>query len=107
LPQELLNALKAVENGSPYYFWTGKSVKGGLTTWDSALRKLFKLAKIENGHAHRFRHTMATELLNKGVTVESVAAILGNSPAIVYKHYAPWVRSRQDALDAAVKQTWS
>jgi integrase len=107
LPEELNAALKAVENGSPFYFWTGNSVKGGLTTWDSALRRLFKLAKVENGHAHRFRHTMAIELLNKGVPVELVAAILGNSPAIVYKHYAPWVRSRQDALDSAIKQTWS
>lgn len=107
LPEELLSALKAVENGSPYYFWTGESIKGGLTTWDEALRKLFKLANVEGGHAHRFRHTMATSLLNKAVGVEQVAAILGNSPAIVYKHYAPWVRSRQDALDAAVMQTWS
>lgn len=75
--------------------------KGGLSTWDQALRKLFKLAKVEEGHSHRFRHTMATNLLNKSVSVEQVAAILGNSPAIVYKHYAPWVRSRQDALDAS------
>jgi predicted transcriptional regulator len=54
-----------------------------------------------------FRHTLAIELLEKGITVEHVAAILGNSPAIVYKHYSPWVASRQKALDKAVMSVWA
>jgi site-specific recombinase XerD len=105
LPPVLLNALKAIENGSPYYFWTGKGSKGSLNTWSYAFKKLLKLANVI-GHAHMYRHTLAIELLEKGITVEQVAAILGNSPAIVYKHYAPWVKSRQDALDKAIKQVW-
>jgi hypothetical protein len=44
--------------------------------------------------------------LNKGASVEQVAAILGNSPAIVVKHYSQWIKSRQDALDAMLARTW-
>jgi hypothetical protein len=44
--------------------------------------------------------------LTKGVSVENVAAILGNSPAIVVKHYSQWISSRQEALDAALELTW-
>ncbi|MGC2210721.1 MAG: site-specific integrase [Candidatus Korobacteraceae bacterium] len=106
LPQRLLDALKAIENDTPYYFWTGTGGKGSLNTWDRAFRKVLTLAGVK-GHAHMFRHTMAIELLEKGITVEQVAAILGNSPAIVYKHYAPWIQSRQKALDAAIKRIWA
>jgi site-specific recombinase XerD len=106
LPERLLDALKAIETDSPYYFWTGTGGKGSLNTWDRAFRKVLSLAGVK-GHAHMYRHTMAIELLEKGITVEQVAAILGNSPAIVYKHYAPWIQSRQKALDAAIKRIWA
>jgi site-specific recombinase XerD len=106
LPKRLLDALKAIESESPYYFWTGKNgMKAPLNTWGFAFKKLLGLAKVK-GHPHMYRHTMAIELLEKGITVEQVAAILGNSPAIVYKHYAPWIASRQKALDAAVMSVW-
>jgi hypothetical protein len=45
-------------------------------------------------------------LLSKGVPVSEVAAILGNSPRIVEKHYSQWIQARQLALEAAVKGTW-
>ncbi len=107
LPKRLLDALKAIETDSPYYFWTGENtLKAPLNVWGFAFSKLLELAKVD-GHPHMFRHTMAIELLENGVTVEHVAAILGNSPAIVYKHYAPWVASRQKALDAAVMAVWA
>ena len=107
LPQVLQDALKAVENGSPYFFWTGKKgLKAALNVWGRSFIALLKLAEVE-GHPHMYRHTMAIELLENGVTVEHVAAILGNTPAIVYKHYAPWVASRQKALDEAVKTVWA
>jgi site-specific recombinase XerD len=106
LPKVLLDALKAIQTDSAYYFWTGTGGKGSLNTWDRGFRKVLKLAGVEGGHAHMFRHTLAIELLEKGITVEHVAAILGNSPAIVYKHYSPWVASRQKALDEAVMSVW-
>ena len=101
----LLDALKAIQTDSAYYFWTGTVGKGSLNTWDRGFRKVLKLAGVK-GHAHMFRHSLAIELLEKGFPVEHVAAILGNSPAIVHKHYSPWVKSRQTALDAAVRSVW-
>jgi integrase len=57
-------------------------------------------------HAHRYRHTLVATLLSKGVPVGEVAAILGNSPRVVDKHYSQWIQSRQVALNVAVKGTW-
>src|ERR1700732_3437770 len=48
------------------------------------------------------RLTLATKLLSNGTRIENVAALLGNSPKIVRKHYAAWVKERQEALDQAV-----
>ncbi len=108
LPPFVVDALESVPRTSNYYFQTGnaapKTVRGG---WDRTLRTIFKLAGVNHGSAHAFRHTLATDLLSKGVSVETVAAILGNSPAIVLKHYAPWVRSRQEALERAMRGIWS
>ena len=75
--------------GSPYYFWSGEGkVKSLISTWQVAFTKLLELAKVD-GHPHMYRQTTAVELLERGITNEQVAAILGNSPAIIYKHYAP------------------
>ena len=41
-------------------------------------------------------------LLEKGVPLETVAALLGNTVKVCEKHYAPWIESRQLALEAAV-----
>jgi hypothetical protein len=49
---------------------------------------------------------MAVELLKKGVSVENVAAVLGNTPLIVQKHYAPLVQARQLILEKQVMATW-
>jgi len=57
-------------------------------------------------HPHRFRHTLAADLLMKGASCEDVAAILGNSPAIVQKHYSQWIKGRQDRLDSILESTW-
>ena len=47
---------------------------------------------------HRFRHTLATELLGKGGSFEAVADILGDSVAIIKKHYAKWSKERQEQV---------
>jgi hypothetical protein len=41
----------------------------------------------------------------KGVPLETVAVLLGNTVQVCQKQYAPWVKSRQAALEAAVKAT--
>src|SRR5882724_1610971 len=59
-------------------------------------------------HAHRFRDTFAVELLLAGVPIERVSILLGHqSVRITEKHYAPWVRSRQEQLEADLANAWS
>jgi integrase/recombinase XerD len=62
------------------------------------------MAGIRDGHSHRLRDTFAVNLLVKGVRIETVLVLLGHkSIKTTEKHYAPWVKSRQDALEDAVK----
>jgi integrase len=49
---------------------------------------VFRLSGVERAHCHRFRHRLASELLGKGGSIEEIAAILGDSPATVRRHYA-------------------
>ena len=106
VPPGVVTALGKIENGSDRYFWTGKSIRSAVANWSRYLGRVFELAKIQDGHSHRFRDTCAVELLLAGASVEDVATILGNTPQIVAKHYAPWVRERQVRLEKLVRQSW-
>ena len=107
LPRCVISALKKIERPGRRYFSTGNAkLATARANWSRYLASLFALAKIENGHSNRFRDTFSTSLLEQGVSVENVAVLLGNTPAIVTKHYAPWIKSRQLVLEAAVRTTW-
>jgi predicted transcriptional regulator len=62
---------------------------------------------VPEAHAHRFRNTLATELLGRGASFEHVADILGNSPEIVRKHYAKWSPARQARIDVLMEKVHS
>jgi site-specific recombinase XerD len=53
------------------------------------------------------RNSFAIGLLEKEVSLENVAVLLGNSIKIAEKHYATWVKVRQDRLEEAVRRTFS
>ena len=73
----------------------------------SARIAVFELAKIPDGHAHRFRDTFAVSLLQAGVPMERVSVLLGHrSIKVTEKHYSPWVRARQEQLEADVRRSW-
>jgi integrase/recombinase XerD len=56
------------------------------------MKKLFTLAQVSDGHAHRFRHTFVIELLLASVPIERVSVLLGHSSTrITEKHYSAWV----------------
>jgi hypothetical protein len=43
----------------------------------------------------------------KGVAVDDVAILLGHSnPSITLRHYARWVKGRQDRLDNILRDAW-
>jgi integrase/recombinase XerD len=54
-----------------------------------------------------FRDTFAVELLLAGVPIDQVSVLLGHrSVKITEKHYAPWVKARQNQLENAVQMAW-
>ena len=57
---------------------------------------------------HRFRDAFAVELLLSGVPLERVSVLLGHSSVkITERHYAPWVRERQEQMEADVRRLGS
>jgi integrase len=74
---------------------------------ERSLATVFKASGVSHAHAHRFRHTLATELLGRGASFEDVADILGNSPEIVRKHYAKWSPARQARIDDLMEKVHS
>ncbi len=105
LPAYVADALRSVKHQNPqYFFWSGRSRVSTTTGfWRERIAEVFRLAKID-GHTHRFRDTFAVALLEAGAGLESVGTLLGHtSIRVTQKHYNPWVKSRQDALDAVVK----
>ena len=110
LPKIVLEALDVlpVQSGD-YFFWSGNGlIKSSVADWQRTLRKLFSIAGIKEAHAHRFRDSFSVELLSRGVSIEIVSVLLGHSSIrITEKHYSPWVKTRQDALEEAVKEMWA
>ncbi len=109
LPAFVVTALEAIPTSSRFYFWNGDSERKGLvgSTWWRPLNRLFKLAGVTDGHAHRFRDTFAVTLLLAGVPMDRVSILLGHSSIkVTEKHYAPWVKARQEQLESDVRRTW-
>jgi integrase len=109
LPPEFFEALNDVEKLSQrYYFWSGNGkMDTRIGNFERTLKSLFARAGIVSGHAHRFRDTFAVELLIKGVPMDAVSILLGHSSIkITEKHYAPWVKARQEQLEQHVMKTW-
>jgi len=112
LPPETITALEAVQNSNAdYVFWDGRSERETtVKSWNRVFRKVFKTADppIVGGHPHRFRDTFAVSLLLKGVDLSHVSILLGHtSIKVTERHYAPWVRARQEQLEAAVQRMWT
>lgn len=68
------------------------------------LRAVFRRAGVEGAHPHRFRHTLASEILGKGGTIEIAASVLGDSPATVRRHYAKYLPEAQLRQDAKLRE---
>jgi site-specific recombinase XerD len=91
---------RSAPQNCPYYFWNGQSSRRAVVgIAERTLSAVFKKSGVKDAHAHRYRHTLATRLLEQGATFEQVADIPGNSPAVVRKHYGKWSKGRQANID--------
>jgi integrase/recombinase XerD len=112
LPPEVVRALQNQQNERPdYFFWDGKSARETtVKSWNRVFQKLFASCQppIVGGHAHRFRDTFAIALLLKGAELSNVSILLGHSSVrVTERHYSPWIKARQESLEADVRRTWA
>lgn len=65
------------------------------------LRQLGRRAKVDNVHPHRFRRTIATDLLNRGMPIEQVKTFLGHEKLDTTMIYCS---IRQESVQASHKK---
>jgi integrase/recombinase XerD len=91
LDLSLHRELIAATNGNPrYVFWNGTSLPESATgLWQEDLRTLMKAAGlwIKGNLSHRFRDTAVDFWLGQGWTLTDVADALGDTVAVVERHY--------------------
>jgi integrase len=62
---------------------------------------------VRDRHAHRFRHTLATEILARGGTMSDVADVLGISENVARKHFAKWSPARQARISEIMRRVFT
>lgn len=77
----LQDYLKSRQDNNPCLFASIKAPHNRLTKSgiETCLKKLGAKAGIDNVHPHRYRRTLATNLLDRGANIQDVAAILGHA----------------------------
>ncbi len=111
IPPELTHRLLALKPiAAPYLFWDGKMnylYFYVVNVWP-ILHGAGNLAGIEGMRAHRLRDSFAVNRLNEGMLIQDVSKLLGHSSVTVTeRYYAPFVKSRKDALMAKRKAAYS
>jgi len=119
LPPHVAAALRSAPAGPKpnrmYFFWSGNGLpKTAVADWQRSYRRLFTIADLRKAdgtrkrcHPQMFRDTFAVEMLLAGVPLDQVSILLGHkSIKVTEKHYAPWVRARQEQLENSVRRAW-
>jgi integrase/recombinase XerD len=115
IPADVAKEVIAVLNGNPVYvFWDRQTATSSeyrhAGYMGEQIATVFKAARVfSEGHmvSHRLRATFAVDLLQKGVPLEHVSKLLGHtSVTTTERHYAKWVKGRQDRLDSVVSESW-
>jgi site-specific recombinase XerD len=100
--EDALDKLPLPRNGgveARCFFWNGTTSRRAVVgIAERTLAAVFAKSGVEGAHAHRFRHTLATEILARGGSEQDAADILGISAAVVRKHYAKWSQARQQRI---------
>jgi integrase len=64
----------------------------------SRMLALGKRAGVAGAHPHRFRDTLAVDMLSRGASPYDVAKMLGDTIETVEKHYTPFVKELRDRV---------
>jgi hypothetical protein len=112
LNDALYQELLAVTNGNPrYVFWNGTSLPESATgLWQRDLKKLMEDTGvwIKGNLSHRFRDTCVDTWLNKlGWSLTDVAEGLGDTVAIVEKHYKSLNKRAEERLAKLPTHSWT
>jgi len=104
---DILPLPRGAGQGCPYFFWSGNgSVRSLIRGATETLAAVYKASGVLGASSHRFRHTLATEVLEMGGTLGEAADILGDSEPIVRKHYAKWSVARQARISDLLARIW-
>jgi site-specific recombinase XerD len=113
IPDWLVERLRAreAENGS-LIFACGvtQNAKQLCDIWrNKRLKYIFTLSGPweEPAHPHRFRHTFVRILLENGVPLPDVAELVGDTEAVVRKHYSRFVKTRQNRLSKILQDAFA
>jgi len=76
--------------------------------WRRKINSVFELAGSfeETPTPHRFRHTFARILLQKGVPIADVADLLGDDEKTIREHYNRFVPERQARLSRILTEAF-
>jgi integrase len=111
IPDWLRDRLKTRANRfgtRPFVIGRSDRLETVTDTWRRKLNKVFALAGRfeESPTPHRFRHTFARVLLQRGVPVVDVADLLGGEERTVREHYSRWVPERQERLTRILREAF-
>ena len=102
LREILLNYLKVrINRDTPYLFTskTGKTGQLSRKTVDTIIKKYATLAGVdkEKAHAHNFRHLYCMSLIEKGISIDTVADLAGHSDINTTRIYTR--KTKEQLLD--------
>lgn len=106
--QERLRARASRLGDRPFIVARSDRLETITNIWRRRIAKAFDEAGPfdEPPTPHRFRHTFARILLQRGVPVADVADLLGDDEKTVREHYARWVPERQERLTRILKDAF-
>jgi integrase len=102
-PLEALLRRKAAEHPTGLLFRTRRGVQWTAPHMHYWLRKLERTLGLPRITLYAWRHTMVTEALERGLTGDLVAELVGNSPQTIAKYYSK-LSEKRATLKAAAAQ---
>ncbi len=104
----LLASLPLPKGAGPdcsYFYWSGNSTRRtAVRNTERTLKAVYKRSSVAGARTHRFRHTLATRILEAGYTEQDVADVLGDSLQVVQKHYVHWTKARQLRIERMIHE---